>query len=116
MLNEIIARIKKSKYYSVSVDSIPDEAYVEQLIIVLHYMGGINPVERFLTFVPDCGLTGIEIENTLIRFLDHHRIEVNIVVSHMTMRQHMCRKYQEMQVLIKLKMISQILFHVVGIY
>lgn len=40
-------------------------------------MEGIIPVERFLIFVPNCGHTGIEMANTLITFLDHHKIELN---------------------------------------
>ncbi|KAL4084913.1 hypothetical protein QTP88_027781 [Uroleucon formosanum] len=61
VLSKIITRIKKSKYFSVSVDST----------------SGINPVERFLTFVPNCNHTGIKMANTFITFLDHHKIELN---------------------------------------
>lgn len=68
VLGEIITRIKKSKYYSVSVDSTPDEAHIDQLTIVVRYMEEITPVERFLTFVPNCGHTGIEMANTLLHF------------------------------------------------
>jgi hypothetical protein len=35
VLKEIISRIKKSKYYSMSVDSTPDEAVIDQLTIVI---------------------------------------------------------------------------------
>jgi hypothetical protein len=58
VLNEIISRTKKSKYYSVSVDSIPDEAHIDQLTIVIRYMENLFPKERFLTFMSNCGHTG----------------------------------------------------------
>ncbi|KAE9541313.1 hypothetical protein AGLY_004558 [Aphis glycines] len=76
VLGEIITRIKKSKYYSVSVDSTSDEAHIDQLTIVVLYMETMNPVERFLTFVPNCGHTGVEMANTLIKFLNSNEIEL----------------------------------------
>ena len=38
IFNEILTRIKKSKYYSISVDSTHDEAHIDQLTVVLRYM------------------------------------------------------------------------------
>ena len=35
ILKEMITRLKQSKYYSVSVDSTPDAAHVDQLTLVL---------------------------------------------------------------------------------
>ncbi|XP_060861872.1 uncharacterized protein LOC132938900 [Metopolophium dirhodum] len=104
VLSEIITTIKKSKYFSVSVDSTPDEAHIDQLTIVLCYIEGINPVERFLTFVPNCGHTGIEMANTLITFLDHHKIELNDCRGQSyDNAANMSGKYQGMQALIKNK-------------
>lgn len=42
VLGKIIIRVKKSKYYFVSVDSILDEAHIDQLTIILRYMKEIN--------------------------------------------------------------------------
>jgi len=104
VLGEIITRIKKSKYYSVSVDSTPDEAHIDQLTIVVRYMEKMNPVERFLTFVPNCGHTGIEMANTLITFLDHHEIElIDCRGQSYDNAANMSGKYQGMQALIKNK-------------
>ena len=38
VLSEIIARIKKSKYYSISLDSTSDESHIDQLTLIFRYM------------------------------------------------------------------------------
>jgi len=53
MLQEIVSRIKKSKNYSVSLDSSPDESRINQLTVVFQYMKNTSPVERFVTFMPN---------------------------------------------------------------
>ena len=45
VLGEIISRVKKSKYYSISLDSTPDAAHIVQLALVLRYMEKDGPVE-----------------------------------------------------------------------
>ena len=60
ILKEMITRLKQSKYYSVSVDSTPDAAHVDQLTLVLRYMEGKDPVERFFAFMDNsdhCAMT-----------------------------------------------------------
>lgn len=52
---------KKSKFYSVSVDSTLNETHIDKLTLVLRHMEEINPVERFLMFVPNYGYTSINI-------------------------------------------------------
>ncbi|KAL4105050.1 hypothetical protein QTP88_020340 [Uroleucon formosanum] len=76
VLTEIVSRIKKSKYYSVSVDSTPDESHIDQLTIVVRYMEGSTPKERFLTFLPNCGHTGEATANALLKFLGDHQIDI----------------------------------------
>lgn len=53
VLKEISIRMQKTKYYSVSVDSTPDEGHIDQLTVVVRYLEGIRPVERFLTLIPN---------------------------------------------------------------
>lgn len=55
--NEIIAEVKKSKYFSIIVDSTPDVSHVDQLSFVLRYVPAnqSNAVERFLKFLPNVG-------------------------------------------------------------
>ncbi|MEL7308383.1 MAG: DUF4371 domain-containing protein, partial [Pseudomonadota bacterium] len=55
VLNEIISRIKLSKYYSISLDSTPDEGHVDQLSVIFRYMEHDAPVERFVKFLPNQG-------------------------------------------------------------
>ena len=43
VLGEIISRVKKSKYYSISLDSTPDAAHIVQLVLVLRNMEKIWP-------------------------------------------------------------------------
>ncbi|XP_050063061.1 zinc finger MYM-type protein 1-like [Aphis gossypii] len=76
VLNEIITRLKISKYYSVSVDSTPDEGHIDQLTVIFRYMENLIPVERFLTFLPNSGHTGKAIAETLIHFLNEYNIDI----------------------------------------
>ena len=49
---KIIAKIKKAKYYSISIDSTPDIAHIDQLSIVIRYVWiDGQPMERFLAFI-----------------------------------------------------------------
>lgn len=50
--NTIVTRIEKSKYYSMSSDSTPNEGQVDQLTVIFHFIKGSKPVERFLKFLP----------------------------------------------------------------
>ncbi|KAK6191065.1 hypothetical protein SNE40_002813 [Patella caerulea] len=50
-----IDRVKKSNYYSISVDSTPDISHVDQLTVIFRYMEGDSPVERYMTFLPNAG-------------------------------------------------------------
>ncbi|XP_050535007.1 uncharacterized protein LOC126902026 [Daktulosphaira vitifoliae] len=55
VLNEIISRIKLSKYFSISLDSTPDEGHIDQLTLVFRYLERDTPVERFLVFMLNQG-------------------------------------------------------------
>jgi len=76
LLTEIVSRIKKSKNYSVSVDSTLDESHIDQLTIVVRYMERSTPYERFLPFLRNCGHTGEATANTLLKFLGDHQIDI----------------------------------------
>lgn len=99
--------LKKSKYYSVTVDFTPDETHMDQLTIVLRYMEGVNPIERFLTlihFIPNCGHIGIEIANALLQILEHYNIDIrNCRNQSYDNAANMSGKYQGVQALIKNK-------------
>lgn len=73
----ILEELKKAKYYSLIIDSTPDIANVDQLVIALRYVlpSGV-PVERFLTFIPNSGHKSEEMSNVIMDFLNSHNIPI----------------------------------------
>ncbi|XP_047132593.1 zinc finger MYM-type protein 1-like [Hydra vulgaris] len=69
VLNEIISRLKLSKYYSVSLDSTADEGHIDQLTLIFRYMEQDRPVERFVKFLPNQGDKAEEMFRGLMSFL-----------------------------------------------
>ena len=77
VLNEIISCTKLSKYYSVSLDSMPDEGHIDQLTLILRYMEHDTPVERFVKFLPNQGHKAQEMFEGLMKFLADHDIDIH---------------------------------------
>jgi len=77
VLQEIVSRIKVSKYYSISLDSSPDEGHIDQLTVVFRYMENASPVERFVTFMPNRGHKALDMFNALNEFLQSHDIDIS---------------------------------------
>ena len=50
VLDEIVSRIKRSRYYSVTLDSMPDEGLFDQLTLVFRFMENTTPFERCVAF------------------------------------------------------------------
>ncbi|GAB0086489.1 zinc finger MYM-type protein 1-like [Sergentomyia squamirostris] len=71
---EIVSRIKRAKYFSISVDSSPDESHVDQLAVTAKYLEGACSVERFLTFIPHCGHKGNDMAEALLTFCEQEKI------------------------------------------
>lgn len=76
VIAEIISRVKKSKYYSISLDSTPDAAHIDQLTLVLRYMEKDSPIERFVTFMANKGHGAQDMFNALIEFLEKHDLDL----------------------------------------
>ena len=76
VLNEITSRIRESRYYSVSLDSTPDESHVDQLTLVFRYMEKTKPVERFVKFMPNQGHKAQDMFDGLVEFLNAHAIDI----------------------------------------
>eukprot|EP00918_Siedleckia_nematoides_P019293 GHVU01041094.1.p1 GENE.GHVU01041094.1~~GHVU01041094.1.p1 ORF type:complete len:421 (+),score=38.87 GHVU01041094.1:275-1537(+) len=51
VLSITLERIRRAAYYTLTVDSTPDCARIDQLTVVVRYLEGTEPVERFLTFL-----------------------------------------------------------------
>ena len=75
VLDEIVSRMKRSRYYSVTLDSTPEEGHVDQLTLVFRFMENTTPVERFVTFMPNQGHKA-EMFDGLMKFLDTHGIDI----------------------------------------
>ena len=76
VLREIISRIKVSKYYSISLDSTPDEGHVDELTLIFRYMEHDTPVERFVKFLPNQGHKAQEMFEGLMEFLTNNGIDI----------------------------------------
>jgi hypothetical protein len=76
VLNEIVSRIQTSRYYSISIDSTPDESHVDQLTLVFRYMEKTTPVERFAKFMPNQGHKTQEMYDGLMHFLSSNGIDI----------------------------------------
>lgn len=68
MLQKIINEVKRSKYFSISVDSTPDISHVDQLVFCIQYVNEGTPMERFLKF--------INIKDVVNNFLDSLGINI----------------------------------------
>ncbi|GFT30882.1 zinc finger MYM-type protein 1 [Trichonephila clavipes] len=74
----IIKDIEAAKYFSLSVDSIPDISHTDQLTQVLRYVRVPDGelVERFLTFFPIKSYAGEALASTVLTFLNKCRIDI----------------------------------------
>ena len=102
VLNVIISEIKRAKYYSVSVDSTPDIANVDQLTIIFRYVLPDGPVERFVKFMPTRGHTGHQLADILLEFIEDYGISSkDLRRQSYDNAANMSGKYKGMQVIIK---------------
>ena len=76
VLGEIMCRVKKSKYFSVSLDSTPDSRHVDQLTVVLRYIEDDGPVERFVTFMANKGHKAQSKFDALQDFLKANNLDI----------------------------------------
>ena len=71
-----MSRIKRARYYSVTLDSTPDEGHVDQLTLVFRFMENTTPVERFVTSMPSQGHKAEDMFDGLMQCLDTHGIDI----------------------------------------
>ena len=76
VLSVFVSEIKTAKYFSISVNSTPDIAHVDQLTVVIRYVLKSGPVKRFLTFIPIFSHTGAEIAKIVLQLLDEHGFNI----------------------------------------
>lgn len=76
VLGRIVAEIKEAKYYSVSIDSTPDVAHMDQLSMIIRYANECgNPIERFLSFIVIEKHDGQYLYETMMTYLANQGIE-----------------------------------------
>nr|XP_047139188.1 zinc finger MYM-type protein 1-like [Hydra vulgaris] len=73
----ILKELKAAQYYSLIVDSTPDIANVDQLVIALRYVlpSGV-PAERFLIVILNSGHKSEEMSNVVMDFPNSHNIPI----------------------------------------
>ncbi len=76
MLQEIV-KVKRSKYFSIIVDSTPDISHIDELSFIIRYIqkDGV-PVERFMGFLPNVGHKSEQLEEAIISFLKLHDLDI----------------------------------------
>ena len=76
ILDQIISEIKKSKYYSISLDSTPDLAHIDQLTLIVRYVLPSGPVERFIKFLEMEGHRSANLADSLLDFFKEREINI----------------------------------------
>lgn len=71
----IVSQLKKSKYFSISVDSTPDLSHVDQLTVIVRYSHHGEAVERFLTFLQIASHTAENLAGSLLTYLETQTID-----------------------------------------
>lgn len=78
IVSVITEELKKSKYYSLSVDSTPDITHSDQLTVILRYvLCDGTPVERFIGFVQLQDHTGAHMEEVVLKTLSELEIPLS---------------------------------------
>ena len=78
VLKAIVEEIKEAKYFSLSVDSIPDISHSDQLTVVIRCAGKSDHkvIERFLHFIPIASHTREALANIVLKFFEQVGIDV----------------------------------------
>lgn len=67
----ILEELATAGYFSISVDSTPDNSHIDQLIVIVRYVSPTSgqPVERFLIFLKIESHTGENLANLVLDYL-----------------------------------------------
>lgn len=81
ILEEIVKRVKKAKYFSIIMDCTPDKSHTEQLSVVLRVVNcepsvGASITEHFVGFIDVEDTTGKGLSETLLGKLDHLNLNI----------------------------------------
>ncbi|XP_058798117.1 zinc finger MYM-type protein 1-like [Phymastichus coffea] len=70
----ILNELRQAKYYSISVDSTPDNTKRDQLSFTVRYVNEKGPIERFLKFISIESHKSEYLTNTVFGFLDENSV------------------------------------------
>jgi hypothetical protein len=74
---KIVKEIKEAVYFCLIVDSTPSISHVDELAVVIRYVSQHGePVERFLSFLPNVGHKGEQMEKGVTDFLENLNIDM----------------------------------------
>lgn len=81
ILEEIVRRVKKAKYYSIIMDCTPDKSHTEQLSVVLRVVNcepsvGASITEHFVGFIDVKDTTGKGLTDTLLDKVDNLNLSI----------------------------------------
>lgn len=77
VMKQIVAEVKKARYFGIIVDSTPDLTHVDQLCVVIRYVDDLNePVERFITFVPIHSHAAENLSETIVKLFNEWEIDL----------------------------------------
>lgn len=77
VLQQIVTEIKKSKYYSIIVDSTPDISHADQLAFIIRYLQSDGtPKERFIKFIDNPGHKSEQLAEIVIDTLSSLDIDI----------------------------------------
>lgn len=78
VLAEIIRQIKVAKYFSISVDSMPDVTHLDQLTFIMRYVSPDGSIEeRFLKFLPIQSHSAESLCQAVLGVLQEMGIDIN---------------------------------------
>ncbi|XP_042902047.1 zinc finger MYM-type protein 5-like [Parasteatoda tepidariorum] len=71
VLNVVITEVIDAKYFLIIVDSTPDVTHMDQLTLILRYLGpDYKPVERFINFIQIFGHNAESLTNVILQVLE----------------------------------------------
>ena len=74
---EILTRVRSSKYFSFSVDSTPDIAHVDQLCMIVRYGEKSGaPKKSFLEFLPNTGHKSEDLFNAVTDYFESNDLDI----------------------------------------
>ncbi|XP_071039539.1 zinc finger MYM-type protein 1-like [Parasteatoda tepidariorum] len=77
VLNVVIKEVIDAKYFSIIVDSTPDVTHMNQLTLILRYLGpDYEPVKRFIKFIQIFGHNAESLTNVILQVLEDLGLDI----------------------------------------